>query len=239
MFFPYGQKEMDYLGQKDKRLGAVIERLGFIERPIDSDIFTAVVRAILGQQISRQARETVYQRLVTAFGEITPIALANSSVSTLQAFGMTFRKAEYLQRFAETVCRGELDLDRLTTLSDAEVIKQLSAQKGIGVWTAEMLLISKFLRPDVISFGDLAILRGMRMLYRHKTINKACFARYQKRYSPYASTASVYLWAISAGAIPEFSDPKNTKKTTQKTTQKTADKINIKTQQTIQPINYF
>ena len=78
---------------------------------------------------------------------------------------------------------------------------------GIGRWTAEMLLIRCLERTDVLSYGDLAILRGLRMIYRHRNITKDLFCRYQKRYSPYGTVASIYIWAVSAGAVPGLTDP--------------------------------
>ena len=78
---------------------------------------------------------------------------------------------------------------------------------GIGQWTAEMLLIHCLERTDVLNYGDLAILRGLRMIYRHRNITKDLFCRYQKRYSPYGTVASIYIWAVSAGAVPGLTDP--------------------------------
>ncbi|NME29402.1 hypothetical protein ACG98G_01035 [Megasphaera hexanoica] len=73
---------------------------------------------------------------------------------------------------------------------------------GIGRWMAEMLLIHCLERTAVMSYGDLAILRGLRMIYRHRNITKDLFCRYQKRYSPYGTVASIYIWAVSAGPFP-------------------------------------
>ena len=92
-------------------------------------------------------------------------------------------------------------------MPDELVIQELSALKGIGVWTAEMIMTFCMQRPNIVSFGDLAILRGMRMLYRHKEIDRAKFEKYRKRYSPYGTVASLYLWAIAGGALPELTDP--------------------------------
>ncbi|WP_077610307.1 DNA-3-methyladenine glycosylase family protein [Clostridium sp. Marseille-P2415] len=91
----------------------------------------------------------------------------------------------------------------------------LSALKGIGVWTAEMIMTFCMQRPDVVSFGDLAIHRGMRMLYHHRSIDRKKFEKYAKRYSPYGTVASLYLWAIAGGAVPEMRDyaPKKKKET--------------------------
>ena len=125
----------------------------------------------------------------------------------MQSLGISFRKAAYITDFAKKVRTGEFDLNGIDKKSDEEVIKELSALKGIGVWTAEMLLLFCLQCPNVFSYGDLAILRGMRMVYRHKEIDRARFEKYRRRFSPYCSTASLYFWAVSGGAIPELTDP--------------------------------
>ncbi len=211
MYFEYGEKEINYLKKKDKRLGEAIEKIGMLKRPIDTDVFTAIIRAILGQQVSRQARETVFGRMKSALSVITAENINTLTADEIQGFGTTFKKAEYIKDFALKVCSNEINLDKLHEFTDAEVIKELSALKGIGVWTAEMLLASALQRNNVFSFGDIAIHRGLRMLYRHKEVTKEMFERYRKRYSPYGTTASVYLWAIAAGAISKLDDPKNKK----------------------------
>ena len=114
---------------------------------------------------------------------------------------MTFRKAGYIKDFADKVKNKEFDINSINELTNEEIIKKLTALKGIGVWTAEMILIFCLQRPDVLSFGDLAIHRGMRMLYHHKDIDKKRFEKYAKRYSTYGTVASLYLWAIAGGAM--------------------------------------
>ncbi len=210
-FFQYDLEEITYLKKRDKKLGEAIDKIGLLKRPIDKDVSTAIIRAIIGQQISRQARETVFGRMEEKLGKVTAISLNPLGIEEIQAFGTTFRKAEYLMDFSNKVCSGEIDLSRLHQLSDKEVIDYLCGLKGIGVWTAEMLLASALQRKDVFSFGDLAIHRGLRMLYRHKTISKSMFERYRNRYSPYGTVASIYLWAIAAGAIDNLVDPENSK----------------------------
>ena len=95
----------------------------------------------------------------------------------------------------------------MAALEDAEVCRRLSALRGIGVWTAEMLLLFSLQRPDILSYDDLAIRRGLRMLYRHKEMPRERFERYRRRFSPYGSLASLYLWAIAGGALPQLDDP--------------------------------
>ena len=207
MYFAYGEEETDYLKKKDKRMAEVIDRIGHVERKVDTDLFSAVVHHIVGQQISTKAQETIWQRMLSALGEVNAETVLAAGVSKLQSLGMTFRKAEYITDFAEKVHTGAFDLEGIWQKSDEEAVRELSSLKGIGVWTAEMLLLFCLQRPNVFSYGDLAILRGMRMVYRHKEIDRARFERYRKRFSPYCSIASLYFWAVSGGALPELTDP--------------------------------
>ena len=207
MYFAYGETELSYLRQKDKRLGAVIDRVGHVQRAVDTDLFSSVVHHIIGQQISTKAQETIWQRMLSALGEVNAETVLAAGVSKLQSLGMTFRKAEYITDFAEKVHTGAFDLEGIWQKSDEEAIRELSSLKGIGVWTAEMILLFCMQRPDVLSYDDLAIRRGLRMVYRHRSIDRALFEKYRRRYSPYGSVASLYLWAVSGGAIPELSDP--------------------------------
>ena len=207
MYFTYGQTETDYLKAKDSRLAAVIDRLGHINRTVATDLFSSVVHHIIGQQISTAAQATIWSRLLTAAGTVTADSLTLLGRDRLQQIGMTYKKADYMLDFAKQVKSGTLNLEQLWSLSDKEVILELTKLKGVGVWTAEMILTFCMQRPNVVSFGDLAIQRGMRMLYRHRQIDRTKFERYQKRYAPYGTVAGLYLWAIAGGAIPELTDP--------------------------------
>lgn len=212
MYVPCGEKELAYLKSKDKKLGAVIESLGVLKRPVHGDVFSAVVHHIIGQQISMKAQEAVWARLCEKVGTVDAGHLLALGREELQAVGMSFRKVDYIMDFAGKVASGDFDIAALKMMSDDEVICALSSLKGVGAWTAEMLLIFTLKRPDVLSFGDLGIQRGLRMLYRHKEIDRKRFERYKKRYSPCASTASLYLWAIAGGAVEGVSDPAAQKK---------------------------
>ena len=207
MYFPYGRTEVEYLKGRDKILAAVIDKVGHVDREVDTDLFSSVVHHIIGQQISTKAQATIWARMKAQFGEVNAESVSAADIDTLQSLGMTFRKAEYIKDFAEKVKTGEFALQEISRLPDKEAIQALASLKGIGVWTAEMLLLFCLQRPNVFSYGDLAILRGMRMVYRHKEIDRARFERYRKRFSPYCSIASLYFWAVSGGALPELTDP--------------------------------
>ncbi|WP_308856409.1 DNA-3-methyladenine glycosylase 2 family protein [uncultured Oscillibacter sp.] len=205
--FPYGEQELAHLRAKDRKLGAAIERIGHVHREMEPDLFASVIHHIIGQQVSMAAQRTVWERLRQAAGTVTAETVLALGREQLQSLGMTYRKAEYILDFAEKVPSGAFDLEKLYTMGDEEVKASLSSLRGIGPWTAEMLMLFSMGRPDIVSYGDLAILRGMRMLYGRKTIDRAAFDRYCRRYSPYGTTASLYLWAIACGALPELRDP--------------------------------
>ena len=206
-YFAYGSRETDYLARKDKRLASVIERVGPIQREVRPDLFDALMHAIVGQQIATKAQQTVWGRLVQALGQVTPGTVDSMEAEALQRLGLSFRKVGYMKGAARKVLQGELDVEALRLMDDASVSAALCRLDGVGVWTAEMLMLFSLQRPDVLSFGDLAIHRGLRMIYRHKTISRERFELYRRRFSPYGSVASLYLWAVAGGAVADYFDP--------------------------------
>ena len=203
MYFEYGESEISYLRKKDKRLCEVIDRVGHIDRVVDMDLFSSVVHHIVGQQISTKAQATIWKRMQDALGEVNAETILAAGVPKLQSLGMSFRKAEYITDFAEKVHTGAFDLDAVEHMSDEDAIRELSSLKGIGVWTAEMILLFCMQRPDIFSYDDLAIKRGLQRIYHHKKIDRKLFERYRKRFSPYCSVASLYLWAVAGEQMPE------------------------------------
>ena len=211
-YFRYGEKEIAYLKSKDKKLAAVIDAVGSIRRETDRDLFTSVVRHIVGQQISNRALAAVWGRLMEGLGTVDAATILRAGEERLHTFGMSCRKAAYISDFARKVGSEEFSLSALKKMDDAEAIAALSSLNGVGVWTAEMILLFCLERPDVLSFGDLAIRRGLRMVYRHREITKTQFEHYRRRYSPFGSVASLYLWAVSGGALPGVTDPAERKR---------------------------
>jgi DNA-3-methyladenine glycosylase II len=212
-YFQYSEKEIEHLKKADKKLAAVIEQIGVIERAVNPDFFSSLVNSIVGQQISTKAHQTIWERMQKELEKITPAVIDSLPLEKIQKFGISFRKAGYIKSVAQKVISKEFDIRDLYSMSDKEVCVKLSELNGIGVWTAEMLMIFSMQRPNVLSYGDLAILRGLRMVYHHRKIDKTQFNKYWKRYTPYASVASLYLWAVAGGAIDGMKDyaPKKTK----------------------------
>lgn len=206
MYFKYGETEISYLKDKDKKMAEVIEQIGFIKREVDTDLFSAVIHHIVGQQISTKAQETIWKRMSDSLGTVNAENILEVESAQLQSLGMSFRKVEYIRDFADKVHSGAFDLAAVSEMNDQDAIKELSSLKGIGVWTAEMILLFCLQRPDIFSFDDLAIQRGLRMVYHHRKIDRKLFEKYRRRFRPYCSVASLYLWAVAGGAIPGMRD---------------------------------
>ncbi|MCL1884638.1 MAG: DNA-3-methyladenine glycosylase [Defluviitaleaceae bacterium] len=195
-YFEYGETELAHLRKKDKKLGAAIDRIGIIRREVNPNLFSALVESVVEQQISNKAAATVCRRLNELCG-MDARKLYDLPAEEIQACGMSMIKAGYIKNIAEAAVNKTIDFDALPEKTDEEIIRALTAIKGVGVWTGEMLLIFSLMRPNVVSYGDLAIRRGMMNLYGLKELPKEKFMRYAKRYAPYGSVASLYLWELS------------------------------------------
>lgn len=200
-YFEYGDEEINHLCKVDEQLAYAISKIGKIYRAIEPEIFASLVRSIVGQQISTKAQKTIWNRMLEGIGGITPDSIDKIKIDELQKFGISFRKADYIKDLAARVSSGQFKIDELNDLSDEELIAKLTELKGVGVWTAEMLMIFSMMRPNVISYGDLAIRRGMCRLYGYDSLDKETFEKHRKKYAPYASVASLYIWAVSSGAL--------------------------------------
>ena len=193
----YGANELSYLTKKDEKLGRLIEKTGHLKREVSKDLFDSLVGYIATQQISNKAAVTVRMRIAEKFGSVTAKKLAAVSDEDIKSVGISMRKALYIRGLSDAVISGELDIEGLAGLPDETVTSRLTTLKGIGDWTAEMFLIFSLGRMDVVSYKDFAIRKGMMSLYGLKTLEKEIFDKYRKRYSPYGTVASLYLWHIS------------------------------------------
>jgi DNA-3-methyladenine glycosylase II len=195
--FKYGQTEIEYLSRRDKSLGQAIARIGMIEREINPDLFVALIRNIVAQQVAKKAAATVWNKMCKLLGEVTPVKIAATNIAAIQQCGMSMRKAGYIKSTADALVCGRIDLEVFPRMTDEDIIKELLSLPGVGVWTAEMLLIFSLARPNVLSWRDLALKRGMKNLYGLENLSRNQFEKYRKRYSPYGSVASLYLWELS------------------------------------------
>ena len=201
------------LAKGDPTMAALIERIGKIDieerlrrrdeqRPADA--YGALLRSIVGQQLSTKAARTIYNRVLELFGgkAPTPRQLLKASEEDLRNAGLSGRKVEYIRDLAQHVLDGELELDRLEQLDDEEVIEEIVAVRGLGRWTAEMFLLFHLERPDILSGGDLGIRKAIQIEYGFEEMpTPQETVAFGERWAPHRSLASIYLWE-SLAAVP-------------------------------------
>jgi DNA-3-methyladenine glycosylase II len=167
-------------------------------RAPSADRYAALVRAIVGQQLSTHSAQAIYGRVLERFGGEAPTAeqiLADDPDELRVAVGLSHAKTTYLRSLAEHVVSGELDLDRLDDLSDEEAIAELVAVKGIGEWSAHMFLMFQLARPDVLAVGDLGIRRAVERAYGLPGLpTPAELSTLAEPWRPYRTTACLVLW---------------------------------------------
>ena len=163
----------------------------------NAEPFGALLKAIVSQQLSTKAARTIYLRLIALFdGVPTPLALERLSDAGLRAVGLSGQKLRYIRDLGARVHDGSLPLHSLETMSDDEVIVALTRVKGIGRWTAEMFLMFRLHRPDVLPVGDLGIVKAVQRAYRLRTVpSPTRLLRLGESWRPYRSVACWYLWA--------------------------------------------
>jgi DNA-3-methyladenine glycosylase II len=196
-------RALEHLRAADPRLAGLIDAFGSPDevlrrrgrRPGDS--YGALLRSIVGQQLSTKAARSIYERLLTIFGDRTPTPgeLLDVDPELLRSAGLSRAKVAYLRDLAQHVEDGELELDRLAELPDEEISEQLTAVNGLGPWTVDMFLIFHLGRPDVLPVGDLGIRRAVQLAYELDELPKpAELERIAEPWRPWRSLASLYLW---------------------------------------------
>ena len=191
------------LRASDPLLAGVIESVGRLPsshegRPEPHDHYGALVRTIVGQQLSVPAARSIYGRLTARFGGRPPTPaeiLAEDPEELREAAGLSRAKVGYLRSLAEHVVSGELELERMDELEDEQVIAELVAVKGLGLWSAQMFLMFHLERPDVLPTGDLGIRRAMQLAYQLPELPEpAAMERIAEPWRPYRTLACRYLW---------------------------------------------
>jgi DNA-3-methyladenine glycosylase II len=191
-----------HLRRKDPTMRELIKRLGKLDpnarrRGRPAEAYGALVRSIVGQQLSTKAARTIYERMTQLWDGRTPTPpeLLDADPDAIRAAGLSRPKIAYLRSLAEHVLSGELELDRLDELSDEEIAAELTAVKGLGQWTADMFLIFHLERPDVLPVGDLGVRNAARQVYDLEALPTAAeLEEIGEPWRPHRSLAALYLW---------------------------------------------
>jgi len=191
----YWRRATRELAARDAVLADLIARNRGLTLGLRGDAFQTLARAIVGQQISVKAAQSVWDRLVVNVGAVAPDRLAQVEVKSLRAAGLSGRKAEYIQDLAHHFLERSVDATSWPALPDEIVIEQLTSVRGIGRWTAEMFLIFSLGRPDVLPVADLGLKRAMSLSYnRGREVSERRMRLIAKSWEPWRSVATWYMW---------------------------------------------
>ena len=195
--------EHEHLAASDPVMAGLLDAVGEVSiaarrahRP-HVDAYGMLLRSVVGQQLSVKAAATIYDRVLDLFGGTTPApqALLDVDPQRLREAGLSGRKVEYVRDLAAHVLSGELELDRLGALSDDEVVAEITAVRGFGVWSAQMFLIFFLERPDVLPAGDLGIRKAVEVAYDLAEMPKELeLTRIAEPWRPHRTLASLVLW---------------------------------------------
>jgi 3-methyladenine DNA glycosylase/8-oxoguanine DNA glycosylase len=180
----------------DKKIGPLIKKYGpcKILPSKKKDYFSDLIEAIIGQQLSGQAANSIFNKLKNSLGgEVMPEKILRKRNSTLRKCGLSFAKIKYVKDLSKRVISNRLKMTSLRRLSDEEVIEELTQVKGIGRWTSEMFLMFTLARPDVFPVDDLGINKGLKLMFNKRTYNLV-IGNKGLRWKPYRTVASWYLW---------------------------------------------
>lgn len=192
------KKAAEHLSTNDNRLGSIISEIGTIRQNLNTDLFFSLVESILSQQLSPKAADSIIGRFVELFhGSIIPSSIGEVTDEQLRSCGISRQKVTYIRSVAEEFASGRLDSEMLANLDDLQVIEELVSIRGVGTWTAKMILIFSMGRPDVLPHEDLGIVNAISKLYgKKKKPDRKAVERIAKKWHPYCSVASLYLWKL-------------------------------------------
>ena len=189
---------ISYLKKRDKIFCDLEEKYGLIEHELHSDLFVSVIFNIVGQMLSNAVANKIYIRLLELCdGELSATKINQLDREDMRNCGMAYSKVNYIKEFALKYSQGEYDFSKLSDLDNESAINYFRTIKGVGKWTAEMLVLFSLGREDIFSYDDVALRNGIMKAHGYKTLSKKRFEMLRKRYSPYCSYASLYYYKVN------------------------------------------
>ena len=204
LHYDLDNEKVKYLINTDEKLGKLIRYINKTELIIEEDGFKCIVKYIIGQQISDKARETIWQRVCSVLKKkVTPEKILEINDNELRKVGLSERKVNYIKILASAVISEDINFYDFKELTNEEIIKKLTALKGIGQWTAEMYLIFSLGRENIFSKGDGTIRRTIQWMYNlEKLPSPEILIKYFSSWTQYATIVSLYFWkSIELGLV--------------------------------------
>jgi DNA-3-methyladenine glycosylase II len=191
----YWDKAKRSLARSDPVMGGIIRRFPKVHITPRGDPFHTLARAIVGQQISVKAAQSVWNKLEVCVSTVSPKSVLIKKRTELRACGLSDRKVEYIADLAQHFADGKIHVHRWPAMGDEDIIAELTEVRGIGRWTAEMFLMFNLLRPDVFPLGDLGLQKGIQVSYHGgRKIALRTMKMRGETWRPWRSVATWYLW---------------------------------------------
>jgi len=191
----YWDRAKRNLARRDPVLAAIMRRHPKVHLAQRGEPFNTLARAIVGQQISVKAAQSVWNKFALCVGEVKPESVLRRKRPQLRACGLSDRKVEYIADLAQHFADGRIHVHKWHAMDDEAIIEELTEVRGIGRWTAEMFLMFNLLRPDVFPLGDLGLQKGLRVAYHGgRNISLKTMRNRGESWRPWRSVATWYLW---------------------------------------------
>jgi len=191
----YWQQAKRHLARKDKVLAGIMKQYKGELLTLKGDAFFTLARAIVGQQISVKAADTVWKRFTQKVGKITPKNVMETSDEDLRLAGLSGQKVKYMRSLAEYFLENKAITRKWAKMTDEELLKSITSIKGIGTWTAEMFMIFHLGRPDVFPIKDIGVQKAMfRHYHNSDKVELKILIERAETWKPYRSVATWYLW---------------------------------------------
>ena len=189
-----------FLISRDSNFEKLVDIYGLFSRGNSSDVYYSLIRNIIGQMLSNQVAKVLMERFLVLVGDITPEKVNKVDIESIKSIGISYKKASYITDLTKLLTKGEINLSKeyLVKLDEEELKKYLMSIRGIGEWTAEMIMLFVLEKENVFSWNDVALKRGIMKVHKeYKTLSRIRFEKLRKMYSPYCSYASLYFYAVN------------------------------------------
>lgn len=196
---------LNYLKNKDGCFCFLENKYGLLSHKNELDLFSSFIFHFISQMLSNKVAKVIWNRFMELVQIVDPRHILSISDERLRIIGISNAKVSYIKDFCYEVANAKIDLNSLFALNDNEVISKLKQIKGVGEWTAEMICLFNLGRPNIFSYKDAALKKGIMLCHpNYKTLSRSRFDRLRKLYSPYCSYASLYFYKVNDDKLFEL-----------------------------------